>query len=435
MPGAELPDGFRVGHHTDARGLTGCTVVLPPPGGVGACEVRGGGPATRESDLLSPAAGTPGVHAVLLTGGSAFGLAAAEGAVAWLAERGVGHPTPAALVPLVPAAVVYDLMLGDGAARPGAAAGYAACAAASSEVPRGSVGAGTGYTVGKLRGPGSWTRGGLGLARAEVGDAVVVALAVVNAFGDVLAEDGSVLAGVWEGSAYTRSVDLLRRGEVPPPRPGEATTLVCLMTDAALTKTQAWLVARAAGAGVARAVDPVATERDGDVVYCLAAGGAEVEPTRPCRGGRPRDLGGDPGRRPRGLRRPGLPGGLGAPPRRIGQDHRPHTVARGGARAVTTHSIAVIPGDGIGNEVVPEGHARARARRAQLDASLSSGTSSTGAATHYLEARPHDARGRARAAARRTRRSSSARSAIPRVPDHVSLWGLLIPIRRTFRST
>jgi L-aminopeptidase/D-esterase-like protein len=236
--------------------------------------VRGGGPGTRESDLLSPAAAVNGVHAVLLAGGSAFGLAAADGVVTYLSEQGIGLPTRAGLVPLVAGAVVYDLGLGSPAARPTADAGYAAAAAAAGSSPdRGCVGAGTGCTVGKLLGSGAWTKGGLGHSSSVVpGGAVVAAVAVANAFGEVIAEDGTILAGVWQGDGYRRTVDLLLQGESPARSWREATTLVCVLTNARLTKTQAWGVARAANAGVARAVDPAATEVDGDVAYCVASG-------------------------------------------------------------------------------------------------------------------------------------------------------------------
>ena len=266
-----------IGHWTDEEGLTGCTVVLVPEGAVAAGEVRGGGPGTREGDLLSPAATTPAVQALLLTGGSAFGLAAADGVVRWLTERDTGHPTSAGRVPLVPAAVVYDLPLGDPAARPDSEAGYAACESAGDEIERGSVGAGMGCTVGKLLGPESWTRGGVGAAWERAGEATVLALAVVNAFGDVLAEDGRVLAGVWRDGAYVSSVDLLREGHAPPATARESTTLVCVITDARLSKTEAWLVARACGGGVARAVQPSATSVDGDLVVCLARGDKPAE--------------------------------------------------------------------------------------------------------------------------------------------------------------
>jgi len=274
-----LPEGVLVGGVTDRTGWTGCTVVLAPDGAVAACEVRGGGPGTRESDLLSPAASAPGANAILLTGGSAYGLAAADGVVSWLAERGVGFRTRAGIVPLVASAVVFDLALVSADTRPGPEEGYAACAAASRELERGSVGVGTGCTVGKLLGPEAWTKGGLGFAgRTLAGGGKVAALAAVNAFGEVLAEDGSVLAGVWRAGRYERTVDLLARGESPLRPWRESTTLVCVLTDAELTKTQAWLVARAASAGVARAVDPAATAVDGDVVYCVATGRVPLDP-------------------------------------------------------------------------------------------------------------------------------------------------------------
>ena len=277
MEEIRLPEGFQCGHATDRDAWTGCTVVLAPPGGVASGEVRGGGPGTHESDLLSPATSTPGPQAVLLTGGSAFGLAAADGVIRWLDEHGIGHPTPAAAVPLVSGAVVYDLALGDPSVRPVSADGYAACEAAGQVVPRGSVGAGTGCTVGKLLGPDGWTKGGLGAASVAVGDATVVAIAAVNPVGDVVAADGSILAGAWEDGAFVPAVELLRAGRLPAIAQRENTTLVCLVTDAALTKTEAWKVARAASAGVARAVSPCATAWDGDMVFCMAAGEAEAD--------------------------------------------------------------------------------------------------------------------------------------------------------------
>lgn len=189
-----------------------------------------------------------------------------------------GYETPAAIVPLAAGAIVYDLALGDSHARPGPDAGYAACEAADRLPARGSVGAGMGCTVGKALGPAGWTKGGIGLAGDTVGDATVCALSVVNAIGEVVAEDGSVLAGPWQDGSYRRTIDLVKEGISPLPAARESTTLVCIMTDARLTKTQAWLVARAAGAGVARAVQPSATAWDGDLVYCLASGSAEADP-------------------------------------------------------------------------------------------------------------------------------------------------------------
>jgi L-aminopeptidase/D-esterase-like protein len=238
--------------------------------------VRGGAPGTLGTDLLRPGGAGPGANAILLTGGSAFGLAAVDGVVRWLAERGIGFETPVALVPLVGAAVVYDLGLGDASARPRTEAGYAACNAASEQVERGSIGAGTGCTVGKLLGPEYWTKGGFGLASAELpGGALVAAAAVVNAVGDVLAADGSVLAGIRREGGYVPSEDVITEG-TPIRRPWrETTTLVCLFTDVVLTKTEAWMCARAANAGVARAVSPVWTPFDGDTVFCASTCRAE----------------------------------------------------------------------------------------------------------------------------------------------------------------
>jgi L-aminopeptidase/D-esterase-like protein len=278
VPVMELPDGISIGHWTDPGALTGCTVVLAPDGTVAAGEVRGGGPGTRESDLLSPASNAPGVQAVCFAGRSAFGLAAADGVVQWLEERGVGYPTPAGLVPLVAGAIVYDLSLGDPKVRPDPDAGRAACEAATTEPEPGTVGAGTGASVGKLLGPAGWTKGGVGLASARVGGALVAALAVANSVGEVVAEDGSVLAGVWRDGEYVRVTELVKEGIPPPPTAREATTLVCLMTDARLSKRETWLVARAATSGVARAVQPTATAWDGDLVYALATGAVDAEP-------------------------------------------------------------------------------------------------------------------------------------------------------------
>jgi L-aminopeptidase/D-esterase-like protein len=266
-----LPGGFAVGHWSDREAATGCTVVLAPPdgGAVASGEVRGGGPGTRETDRLSPLVSVTQVHAVLLTGGSAFGLAAADGVVRWLEERGRGHWTPGGVVPLVPAAVIYDLVTGDAAVRPGPDHGYAACEAAGPAVDLGTVGAGTGAAVGKLFGRDRAVKAGVGLA----------ALAVVNAFGDVIGEDGEVLAGARsEDGGFVGATAFVRTHELELPRPPltDSTTLVCLMTDAALTKAQCAIVAKMAHAGMARAVDPVHSSFDGDVVFVLASGAARA---------------------------------------------------------------------------------------------------------------------------------------------------------------
>lgn len=274
-----LPEGFLCGHWTNAEALTGCTVLLAPPGAVGAGEVRGGGPGTRESDLLSPMTSTAGPQAVVFSGGSAFGLAACDGVVTALAAAQRGHPTPAGRVPLVTGAVVYDLAVGK-AVWPSASSGRLAVRAATPFVERGSVGAGTGCTVGKLLGFEATTKGGLGAASLECGPATVVAVAAVNPIGDVLAEDGAVLAGAWQDGAYVRAVDLIAAGAGARPTVRERanTTLVCVCTDALLTKTQAAVVARAMSAGVARAVNPCATAFDGDLTACLASGTVAADP-------------------------------------------------------------------------------------------------------------------------------------------------------------
>ncbi len=274
------PAGFRVGHWTDEVGRTGCTVVIAPEGTRGGVDVRGGGPGTRETDVVSPMAGTDRVSAVMFAGGSAYGLAAADGAMRWLEEHGIGYPTPAALVPIVPAAIAYDLAEGDASARPTAESGYAACDAAREGLPeRGRVGAGTGTAAGKVLGRGAATPSGVGYAAERGGfGSMVTVLAVANPFGDVLGEDGSVLAGPRADGA-PRTVDFiaaLERAPTDEELEARNTTLVCVMTDASLDKSGCARVARAASAGVARAVEPVFTDVDGDVVFCLASGEGEA---------------------------------------------------------------------------------------------------------------------------------------------------------------
>jgi L-aminopeptidase/D-esterase-like protein len=285
-----LPAGFRVGHWTDPEARTGCTVVLPPSGTRGGVDVRGGGTGTREIETLSPLANAEGPTAVLLTGGSAFGLAAADGVMRWCEERGLGRPTPVGPVPLVPTAVVFDLAEGEARRRPGPDEGYAACDSAAPGVPeRGPVGAGAGAAVGKLLGRDRATRAGVGYAAQPSADGTVVAaIAVANAFGDVLAPDGTLLGAPHDDHGNpVRTADLLpTMPELPDwrsPEPNQAgnTTLVCVCTDAPLDKRGCAIVARMAGAGIPRAVDPVFTPVDGDVVFCLAGGPIESEPPPP----------------------------------------------------------------------------------------------------------------------------------------------------------
>ncbi len=272
-------DGLAVGHWSDPVGLTGCTVLLPPTDNVTSCSVRGGGPGTRETDLLQPQAHMESVSAVLLTGGSAFGLAAAQGVVDWCERAGIGYDRFGRPIPIVPAAVLFDLAVGDWDARPGPAEGEAACAAASAEDgPMGNVGAGTGATVGKIAGADNMMKGGLGYAVRRLGRVTVGALAAVNAGGDVLDEDGAVLAGArvpggGPAALRARLAGTGAAGEAVLPEPvppGGSTTLGLVATNVALTKSEAYRVAVQAHDGMARAVLPVHTTYDGDTVFALA---------------------------------------------------------------------------------------------------------------------------------------------------------------------
>ena len=269
--------GLKVGHHTLAARPTGCTVVLCEAGAVCGVDVRGGAPGTRDTELLRPENSVQQVHAVLLTGGSAFGLAAADGVMRWLDERGHGLPVGPARVPIVPAAVLFDLWVGNASVRPDAASGYAACEAASVGAPAtGSVGAGAGAAVGKLYGIGRAMKGGVGTASVRVGGFTVGALVAVNAVGDVLDEQGRVLAGARseDGRSFMETSRALLQGQGPARLvPGSATTIGVVATDATLTKPQAAKLASLAHHGLSRAVDPV-TPHDGDTLFALATGRA-----------------------------------------------------------------------------------------------------------------------------------------------------------------
>jgi L-aminopeptidase/D-esterase-like protein len=278
-----LPDGFSVGHWTDSDAETGCTVVIPPPHTRAAADVRGGGPGTRELDVLESLATPEEATAVMLAGGSAFGLAAADGAARWLEERDRGYETFSGRVPLVPAAVIYDLASGRADVRPDADAGYAACEASHGGVPeRGRIGAGAGAGVGKILGRERGTPSGVGYAAVRVATGeLVAAVAVCNAAGDVIDADGSVLGGPrGDDDAMLRSAELIVGMGEPPEWTrgvGHNTTLVCICTDAGLTKPGCGVVARMATAGIARAVDPVFSPVDGDVAFCLASGAGEMQ--------------------------------------------------------------------------------------------------------------------------------------------------------------
>lgn len=271
-------DGLEVGHHTlDAR-PTGCTVVLARGGAVGGVDVRGGAPGTVETDLFSPLNLVDKVHAIVLSGGSAFGLDTAGGVRRYLDEQNIGFETGVARVPIVAGAILFDLGLGDPSIRPDAACGYKAAASASAaRVAMGNVGAGAGATVGKWRGREHAMKGGLGSAAITLGDGVVVAaLAAVNAFGDVVdPATGRLVAGARtdEGGALADVRRGLRaRPARVPQRPGQNTTIAVVATNAVLTKAQASKVAQMAHDGMARAIVPSHTPLDGDTVFALATG-------------------------------------------------------------------------------------------------------------------------------------------------------------------
>lgn len=275
--------GIRVGHATDLDGLTGCTVVVCDEGAVGGVDQRGGAPGTRETDLLRPMHLVEAVHAVVLAGGSAFGLAAADGVVRCLEEQGVGFDAGVAKVPIVPAAILFDLDLGDAGARPDAAMGYAACAdATAAPVAEASVGAGTGASVGRLLGPTQAMKGGVGSAAVRLGERLVVgAVVAVNAFGDVIdPASGEILAGARSPESGEPADTLaLMRGFASGEAPGFASSTVIgvVACNATLTKEQANKVAQMAQDGIARAVRPAHTMFDGDTIFALATGGEAAD--------------------------------------------------------------------------------------------------------------------------------------------------------------
>lgn len=269
---ASLGMGFKIGHWTAAGGLTGCTVVLCPPGNVAACDVRGSSPSSRELPLLRPEAKLTEIHAILLTGGSAFGLAAADGVMGWLEERGIGYQTATARVPIVPAAVILDGSVADARSRPGAAAGRAACDAAADEAEIGKLGAGAGATAGKWAGFEHRAQGGLGIATVSRDGLTAAALAVANPVGDIVAADGSVVAGTSaEDPAYVG----------PGSRPGGSisnTVLAVVAVEATLDKRDVAFLAARGSDGITVAVRPAHTRYDGDVVFAVAAPGAAPAP-------------------------------------------------------------------------------------------------------------------------------------------------------------
>src|SRR5436190_13166902 len=254
--------GVRVGHWTDSAALTGCTAILLPEGATASGEVRGGAPATREFELLAPHRTVESVDAVVLSGGSAFGLAACDGVVRWLEEHGRGFPTPGGRVAIVVGAALFDLAVGDASVRPGPGEGYAACEAAAEGDPEtGQVGAGTGATVGKWRGAEHSRPGGLGSAVEETDGLRVAAIVAVNATGDLRERAPAVPVP-----------------SAPGPTPLGSTTIGAILTNARLSKLDCLLVAQSGHDGLARALEPVHMAFDGDALVAASCGAESAEP-------------------------------------------------------------------------------------------------------------------------------------------------------------
>ena len=278
--------GIYVGHSTNEKGGTGCTVIVCPEGATGAVDVRGGAPATRETDLLRPEETVGELHAVVLAGGSAFGLAASCGVADELERRGIGLDVGVTRVPIVSGACLFDLAYGDPCARPTARDGAAAVADAfqstQEPLPRGSVGAGTGCTVGKLRGPENASKAGLGMDVEEAGGLVCAAVAAVNACGDVVdPQTGKAIAGMQgeDGSVGGTAEALLSMAASMPldaPAQRVYTNISCVVTNARLTKDQATKVAQMAADAYAHAISPTHTTNDGDAIFVMATGEVEA---------------------------------------------------------------------------------------------------------------------------------------------------------------
>jgi L-aminopeptidase/D-esterase-like protein len=266
-PDVELPGGVTVGHWSDARGRTGCTVVLVPGGAVGGVDVRGGAPGTLNTDGLRPGTLIDRAHAILLTGGSVYGLEAAAGVMQFLEEQGVGLAIGPIKVPAVGGAVIFDLLVGDPGARPNRGNGLAACHAATRTPEMGAVGAGTGATVAKAGRGDEAQPGGVGLASARAGSALVAAVMVVNSVG-----------GIWDDERHEWIAPLTRWDRGGGLFAGANTTIGVVITDAQLTAAQANRVATVAHDGVARAVRPAHTMYDGDTIFCLATGERATSP-------------------------------------------------------------------------------------------------------------------------------------------------------------
>ena len=263
---------FKVGHYTDKKNITGCTVILCPPKTTASCYICGSAPGSRETALLSPEKKINEIHALLITGGSAFGLGAAQGIMNYLEENNQGYKTGFGVVPLVPAAVIYDLNIGNPKARPGIDNAYQACIDAKDDFAlEGSIGAGTGATVGKWAGISGGMKSGLGLATLELKDAWVTALTVVNAVGDIVKENGEIVAGALDNDGkFMAEKHQNNRWNKPQIGFSENTVICALLTNVSMTKLECNIFARRAQNGLARAVIPASTSYDGDAIFTLS---------------------------------------------------------------------------------------------------------------------------------------------------------------------
>ena len=274
--------GIKIGHAQDLAGGTGCTAIICEKGAFAGVDVRGGGPASRETELLKPVNMVQQIHCVMLSGGSAFGLEAGDGAMQYLEEHGVGFDTGCGVVPIVCGASLFDLVVGDPKCRPDKAMGYAACQNAGGEVAEGCVGAGTGATIGKYFGPGRMMKSGLGVCAVQLGDVQCAAVVAVNALGDVVDYDtrktiGGLLTEDRSGFYGTERAMYDESGRERDVWSGN-TTIGCIITNAKLDKSQCNKLASIAHNGYALTIRPVHTSADGDTIFVMATAEAEVNP-------------------------------------------------------------------------------------------------------------------------------------------------------------
>ena len=285
--------GIKIGHSTDLKAVTGCTVILCEKGAVAGVDQRGGGPGTKETDLLKPVNSVQKVHAIMLAGGSAFGLDSASGAMKYLEEKGIGYPVGPHRIPIVPSAILFDLFIGDGNRRPDAEMGYQACLSASTTLPeQGSVGAGTGATVGKILGIGQSTKSGIGSTSIKLaGGTIVGAIVAVNAIGDVIDPDSNqIIAGlrsiskgpikVGGDKLFANTLDVLKSfvGQKLLSLAARSNTVIGVVaTNAKLDKPQAARVAQMAQNGVVRTIIPANTMHDGDTIFALSTGNKNTD--------------------------------------------------------------------------------------------------------------------------------------------------------------